>query len=83
MTRAQFLDALAAMMFSLTDQTYDLLIPVSTQIVASDGALTSQTSLVCVERSQIADAVFNTLNFVLIVKGETWVAVVFKSTASE
>jgi hypothetical protein len=83
MTRAQFLDGLAAMMFSATDQTYDLLIPIYTQVIASDGTITTQTNLVWIERSQVADEVFNTLDFVLIAHGETWVAVVFESTASD
>ena len=83
MTRSQFLDALAAVLFSDTDQTYSLLIPIYTQITAGDGTTSLQLSLFEIKRSQIAIEVINTLDFVLITDGEMYVVVVFGGTASD
>jgi hypothetical protein len=83
MTRSQFLDALAAVLFSDTDQTYDVLIPVYTQVTAADGTTSVQIDLVQMEKSKVTPEVLSALDFVLITNGETYVVVVFEGIASD
>ena len=82
-TRSQFLDALAATLFSGTDQGYSLLIPMYTQLTSSDGGTFPQLSLVQIERSLVASEIIDTLNFILISDGKTPVVIIFEGTASD
>jgi len=81
MSRSQFLDSLAAALFSGAESTYSLLIPIYTEAAAGGGETSVPLSLVAVDRSLVTDEIIDLLEFVLISDGEITVVVVFDSTA--
>lgn len=76
MTRSVFLDSLAAAMFPDANQTISLAIPV-VSLTSDSGSSTATMVYYQIEKSLVAPAVIDALDFLLITNGQTYVVVVF------
>lgn len=76
-TRTQFLDNLAAALFTNPDQKLYLVIPVETQVTLPDGSVINQVVYYQLEKSMVTPQVIDLLDVLYLTDGQTTIKVTF------
>lgn len=76
-TRSQFLDRLAAALFTDPSLTVDLVIPIISQTSSPDGSTIVQVSYYQIHKNLVAPAIIYTLDLLFITDGQIYMEVIF------